>query len=779
MEKNFYHSVLSDDEWLLKKKAYDAKRRIVDESLFTLGNGYIGSRGVYEEIPIESRPGTYFAGIFDPTASKVSELVNAPNPFNLIVSEQGEKLNIVTMNVVDHERILDLKKGLLYRHTLFESQSCGLIDYQSLRFVSMADLHVGAMQCLITPLQKKATFSFHTTIDTSVFNRGNLTEGDTRHFYIHEAKKIDDIHIIAVKTLAYNITIGYAEKILLHYRGKVIKVPHKFDITLNKNETAILTKIVTFYSSKDIPSDDELENKIASSVKSATRKGFEKLLKSHVEAFDKKWQRQDIIIKGDDNIQAALRFYFYHLIIATHPNVTNVSVGAKTLSGEGYRGHVFWEAEILLLPCYLHTDPIIARNLIEYRYQRLKVAKEIAQSKKFKGAMFPWESADTGLDETPQWTKDFDGTIKFINTGAQAHHITADVFYALYNYFCATHDVEYMLTNGLIMMIEIARFWESRVRYNKAEDRYEIKHIIGPDEFHENINNNAYTNFLAAWLLEVTVKLLQTFEENFSNEMKDIYKKTHFDFKVHKKWLRISKKMYIPSKDDLIEQFEGFFSLSDAKKTVLDKYGLPTFPTDIDLKCIGNTQYVKQPDVTLLFFLFPGLFNEETVLKNYNFYEDRTLHKSSWSPPLHAALAAQLGLEKQALYYFQITLASDLEDIYSNTQEGIHGSVISGVWLTMVYGFCGIRIIDNMLTINPHVPSSWDSITLKFFYLGLVADLCITKNSVTIKIRKDTQAKWLLKQSLIEDVTISINKVELRCVLDKEYTVNINHLLYA
>ncbi|HIE36220.1 MAG TPA: glycoside hydrolase family 65 protein, partial [Candidatus Omnitrophica bacterium] len=542
--REIYYSYTTDELWLIKETHWDVFLQNIREAQFSLGNGYLGTRGIYEEIPYDAMPGTYITGLYDKMGSQVDELVNLPNPINFKFTIEGEKLDLVAMDVLEHKRVLNMKKAFLVRHTLYKDTKKRRYDYQSLRFISFHNKNIGVMQIALTSLDKDCIVDINTGIDTSVSNQGILSEGRKRHFRIRELGQAHNAGYLIIETLERKHTIVYWSGFYYEVNGKKIFAEHNiFRLKLKKGQTVIFTKI---FCIKHFPYK---ENHL--SYKKQTFKIFYKafcsdfstLLKNHLKMWEKLWRKADILIEGTANLQQNLRFNIYHMLTCLHYNDGFSSIAARSLTGEGYRGHIFWDAEIFLFPFYLFNFPQVAKNMLLYRYKRLDKARELAKREGFKGAKFAWESADTGEEETPEWSKDFDGTVIKIYTHKQEHHITADVAYAVYKYYLATGDEEFMRKFGLEIIFETARFWASRVECNKRKDIYEIKNVIGPDEFHKNVKNNAYTNMMAKWNLVVAARLFEKFKKEKPSVYKRLKEKVNLKEKEVKEWQRIAPKI--------------------------------------------------------------------------------------------------------------------------------------------------------------------------------------------------------------------------------------------
>ncbi|MFC1546569.1 glycoside hydrolase family 65 protein [bacterium] len=744
--RDFFSHHLSEHNWLIVEDGWNPEKQASNESKFTLGNGYIGSRGILEEVPEGAVPGTFFAGLFDITGAQVTEIVNAPNPINIRISIGGERLGVSTMDVLDHMRTLDIRKGVLFRKTLYSNSRKKKFDYQSARFFSMHNKHIAAMKIYFTPLDSNEDITIDSSIDTSITNQGLITEGNKKHFHITDFHKQDKINCFCAKTLEKEILMVYASRLKIR-KGSRSYFPSRraiFNLTVKKGETLCITKYFSFYTTRH-RSPSTIKAKAIKNLKKAVEKKFDKLVAEQSKAWGKKWRTSDVEIYGSNKVARALRFNIYHLLIAGNDEDKDISVGAKTLSGEGYRAHVFWDTEIFVLPFFAYTNPKIAKNLLLYRYNRLDAARKIAKLNNYQGAMFPWESADTGEEATPSWYKDPHGNIHKVSTGLMEHHITADIAYGVMLYYNVTGDVLFMLKYGLELLFETARFWASRVSYNKNNKYYEIKDIIGPDEFHEHVDNNAYTNFIAKWNLEQAHNMVKKYVIKHPQDIKEISKKLNLTLKEVDNWSKIAKKISIKKLNTgIYEQFKGFFKLKKLPIPERDEFLMPVCK-DYDLETLSKSQYVKQADVVMLFLLFPEYFSDKDKKKNYIFYESRTLHFSSLSASVHSIVGLQVKQTKLAYKYFLTALYSDLKDIYHNTDHGVHAASLGGVWQTAVYGFAGIRLIDHKIICSPKLPDSWTALRCSLQWRGYEISFFIEKNNVTIGAVSISQKKQPFK----------------------------------
>ncbi|MCD6583395.1 MAG: glycoside hydrolase family 65 protein [Candidatus Omnitrophica bacterium] len=732
-----YRSYCEDDFWLIRETVWAPSLQNIRESQFTLGNGYFATRGVLEEIPYDAMPGTYIAGIYDGIGSQVKELVNFPNPFNFRFTVNGEKIGLGAMRNVFHKRILNTKKALLVRHTLFENVRRERFDYQSIRFVSLNNKNLGVMQIIFTPLDKNCLLDVYTGIDTSVFNVGTVTEGRKKHFKVKEAGQFKNAGYLAVVTLEKKYVVIYWAGFYYEVDGKkIFASDNVFQFELKKNQTVKFTKI---FFIKHFPYREDIhlyKERTFIRFSQAFHTDFNKLITKHIKKWEGVWKKVDIIIEGTANLQQNLRFNLYHLLISAPQDKGFSSVGARTLSGEGYRGHIFWDTELFVMPFYLYTFPQIAKNILLYRYRRLSKARELAKREGYQGAKFPWESADTGEEETPAWARDFDGSIIKIQTHLYEHHITADIAYAFYKYYLATGDEKFLKKYACEIIFETARFWTSRVFYNKITKRYEIRGIIGPDEFHINVNNNAYTNGLAQWNLSLAYTLFSYLKKRTPSTLFRLTKKLDLTEKEVKDWIKIAKKLKpnIDKKNKVIEQFDGYFKLKDIELKNTDENGIPLLPKPIKPKDLKYTKLIKQADVLMLLYLLGDRFSFSVVRANYDYYIKRTLHKSSLSAPIHAIMAVKCEDMHRAYNFFNVSLRTDISNLYGNTREGIHAASLGGTWQAVVFGFCGIEFKNGIISVTPKFPRTWQKVKLSLTYRGDKVEFNLTNEEARVKI---------------------------------------------
>jgi hypothetical glycosyl hydrolase len=465
------------------------------------------------------------------------------------------------------------------------------------------------------------------------------------------------------------------------------------------------------HTSRDFEAKDGLLD-----MQTALLTGYDALMSESAAAWALLWETADIKISAKSNYdQVAVRFAIYHLNIMVKKNDCRVGIGAKGLSGEGYKGHSFWDTEIFILPYFVLTQPEVARTLLGYRYQTLNGARRKARENGYRGAMYPWESAwmDDG-EVTPLYggADIVTGEQIPILTGQIEQHITADVAYAVWQYYTATGDQEFMDRYGYEMLEETARFWVSRARWDESRQAYVILDVIGPDEYKEHVNNNAYTNHMAFFNMQLALK-------------------HRYDPEIGK----VAEKMYLPGPDDggIIPQFDGYMELAHVN---LEKYKQSESVGDIfkdyNLTQINGLQVSKQADLVLLLLLLEDLFDQETRRRNYLFYEERTLHDSSLSKSTHSVLAHDLGFDDIAYRYFLASCAIDLDKGGPKSDAGIHSASMGGIWQCTVYGFGGVRLRNGILHIAPRLPEEWEELSFSLRYKGQELIVTADQQGMTI-----------------------------------------------
>ena len=450
----------------------------------------------------------------------------------------------------------------------------------------------------------------------------------------------------------------------------------------------------------------------------ARRLGWRGAVAQHEAAWASRWRSSDVEVDGDAAAQQALRFAIYHLNSAANPADDRVSIGARALTGDDYHGHVFWDTEIYLLPFYTLTWPEAARTLLMYRFRTLEGARAKAARMGWRGAFYAWESADTGAETAPEQVIGPDRRVIDILCGTQEQHVSADVAYATWQYWQATADEEFLLDAGAEILLETGRFWASRAQ-PEADGTRHIRGVIGPDEYHEHIDDNAFTNVMARWNMRRALDVAALLRERWPETWARLSSRLELDDVELKQWRSAADTMAtgLDPKTGLFEQFAGYFALEDIDLT---DYAGRSVPMDVVLgrERIQRSQVVKQADVVALLGLLPDEFAGETGAKNFHYYESRCGHGSSLSRAMHGMVAARLGHSELALRYFQQTAAIDLGDTHVAIDGGVHIAALGGIWLTAVFGFAGVSLLSGGLAVDPRLPANWRSLSFGLQWRG-------------------------------------------------------------
>ncbi|WP_254721664.1 glycoside hydrolase family 65 protein [Kovacikia minuta] len=580
------------------------------ETVFTLSNGYLGTRGSFEEGYPGDRPATLIHGVYDSVPVAVTELANCPNWLALVIIIGGERFRLDQGKIISYKRWLDLQRGILSRDVHWQSPSGHRLNFRFDRFTSLADEHVLALQCQVTSVNYTGSVEVHTSLNGYADNEGVLhwdyldQAGCDRSIWLHVRSRHSKIDVAMAAQLT--VTGVEMEKTLaLGFQGCPTLVTQ---FPIQPQQTVTLEKVVTVFTSRDTPAPAR-----SAQEKLGDLSDYATLQAAHVAAWAALWQVNDIVIEGDLSAQLAVRYNLFQLLAVTPRHDQQVSIPAKTLSGFAYRGHIFWDTEIFILPCLTYTQPELARNLLTYRYNTLAGARRKAKASGYEGAMYVWESADTGDEVTPTWVPraDGDGLVR-IWCGEIELHINSDVAYAVWHYWQATNDHNWMRDYGAEMILDTAVFWGSRVEWNG--DRYDLNNVIGPDEYHEQINNNAFTNGMVRWHLKTALQMLDWLHQNYPDRASELEQQLDLNPDRRHQWQDIIEKIWLAQDPStgLIEQFQGFFDLEDLN---LEEYEPRTRSMQAILGIEGakQRQVLKQPDVLMLMYLLrQGIFLNPT-----------------------------------------------------------------------------------------------------------------------------------------------------------------------
>lgn len=742
-------SFLSEDEWIVAETEYNPKNNLMYETNFALANGEMGSRATHPEGFIRKElPANYVQGVFDKSEAFQRELCNTPNWNLLKIYYQTEPIGPESgEEILDYIRVLDLKNGIEAKHYINVAYDGRKTLIESVKIMSRSNSKCGRFRFYITPLNYSGQLEFENMIDGTVTNFIDFPRFRVKHLNIREIGPLSESGIyvqsetrdflLPLTTVADVTVTDQDGKSIIgnrQYRGHGEQAIEFFDANVKKDETIVVDKFIAVVSGRDGGNTKDIA---ISELRSFMTRSLEEELSLQQVSYAAMWKRANVKIDGDFKLQTAVRFDLFHLMSTPNPNDNRTNIGAKMMHGEEYGGHAFWDTELFILPFFSLVFPEIAKNLVEYRYLLLDGARRNAKRRGQIGARYPWESADTGEEECPDWTIEGDGTCYECTVAEQEVHVTADIIYGGLQYYLWTGDKDYYENNLLEMLAETARFWNSRLEYNSEKDRFEITGITGPDEWHEDISNNAYSNYLAQWNMQTTVKHLRKYMSDSKVKAEHLFATLNLTDVELEEIETNASKIYIPIKEGLIEQFEGYFQLMDHEINRWDENKMPILPEELKGVNRSETTILKQADVVMLMFLFDEVFDEETKRKNFDYYERRTLHRSSLSPSIYCLMGLRVGESERAYDYLCRSAYVDIDNNQGNTREGMHAASAGGTWQALIFGYAGLKIRNDELHFSPTLPEKWNALSFSLYWKGSLVDVEIKKGLVKLSSERE------------------------------------------
>lgn len=757
---NYRKGTGAETSWIIEETSFHEKYTGKCEAIFTQGNGYLGLRNSLEERYVDTVRGMFITGTFNKASKEeATELPNVSDIVNMEIELNGERFSMTEDNLKEYSRTLNLYTGETCRNVLWEGKNGDVVQLSFHRFVSYKNVHVIGAYVEIKPVNCDVKATVVSGINAQVTNNGaqHLTEVSKRAFdekYLQMGMVTTESEVAIAVSTVHDVfldgekTEETAYKIVDDRR----KIHAKIQLDIPKGETARVEKISTVHSSRDLeytgsgkePDKETVYANGLENLKEAECKEYRTLLQESKEVWEAIWKKQDIVIDSrEDDAQVAVRFALYHLQIMVRKEDNRVGIGAKALSGEGYKGHSFWDTETFIFPYFQMTEPEVARTLLEFRYKGLYGARKKAKENGYKGAMYPWEAAWISDGEVTPYVIGVNvhtGEPMICLTGVIEQHITSDIVFALWQYYTATGDQDFMDRYGYEMIIETARFWNSRLEWLEENGRYEIRDVIGPDEYKEHVDNNAYTNYMAHANMRLAVQVIGL----ICGERKDLYGKmqklmqeegTSLE-QLERELEDKIEKLYLPQPDEktgIIPQFDGYFGLKEIDLSAYKKASVVgTIYNDYSFEDVQNMQAGKQADIVELLYQMEDITTPENKAENYAYYEARTLHDSSLSKAIHSITACDLGMDKEAYDMFMSAAFTDLGQEMKSSDAGIHSANMGGVWQDVVMGFGGVRIHDGHLRIRPNCPKQWEKFTYPIYWKGNKLDVTVCKDGVEV-----------------------------------------------
>jgi nigerose phosphorylase len=726
--------------WNIEEKSFVKKNIELNGNKFLLGNGCMGYRGTMEEYGREQLVACNLLGLYDRVGDKWREPVNAPNGFFTRLSCDGKPVDILSCEPAEHVQYLDIKSGLHKRTTTFNTSSGNKVTIMAERFLGLADVHLMCMKYAFL-VSRKCNVLIETGIDGDVWDINGPHLKDMKHVTAGGLILLNAVtgELDRPVSVAEGIDpdFGFAMEITADDKSIIRKI----SLEAEPDQAYTFCKYVAVYTGNDGVADVAMSS--AEDCLRAKNVGYEALLAENIGQWNERWKKSDVRICGDDESQLALRYSIYHLLSIAPAHSDKASIPARGLSGQVYKGAIFWDTEMFMLPFFLHTNPEIARNLVRYRIHTLDGARRKAAEYGYRGAYYAWESQDTGDDACTHFnvTDVFTGRPMRTYFRDKQIHISTDVVYGIWQYCKMTGDESVLLEGGAEVILECARFLLSYAYFKKDKNRYEILDVTGPDEYHERVNNNAFTSMMVKHTLEVAEKILELLKNKHEAFYDDLLKRLAFEADLN--GIREMKELlYIPRPDRdtlVIEQFDGYHRLEDVSlKELKGRIIDPNEYLGGGSGLASTTKILKQADTVLMLNIFKDRYPLEVKKANWEYYEPRTEHGSSLSPCVYALLATDIGNPEWAYKYFLKTAMIDLtgeSKQYAGTIYigGTHPAANGGAWMAAVLGFAGISINDGTITVKPQLPEKWESIAFHVIFHGQSFAIEAGKKRVTVR----------------------------------------------
>lgn len=728
--------------WAIKRNDLTQQELLNLESLFSLGNGYLGVRGNFEEgysDDLTSIRGTYQNAFHDVTEITYGEKLHAfpekqqkllniidAQTIHLYFGDEEEHFSLFNGEIISYERNLCLDQGFTERLIHYRSPTGKEIKLHFRRLVSFTTRELFAIDIRIEPVNYTGRVKVVSTVNGDISNYANpqdprVSTGHSKRLTVAKVGQQEQFVYVEDKTYVSNLStacitrhdISTNHEEVVQTTDKLAEVTFSFELS----EPVHVTKFNVYTDT--LRHNERLVEKGIELQKRISLQTFDQFLEEQKAYLDEFWKTADIIIKGDEYVQEGIRFNLYQLLQSVGRDKFS-NIAAKGLSGEGYEGHYFWDTEIYMFPVFLMTKPDIAKQLLIYRYSILdgarQRAKEMGHS---KGALFPWRTI-SGTECSA-----------FFPAGTAQYHISADIAYSYIQYYLATNDDEFMINYGAELLFETARLWEDTGHY--YEGQFRIDDVTGPDEYTCLVNNNYYTNVMAKHNLKWAAKAYKILKDIDPNSLNELTDRLDLERSEIQNWEKAAANMYLPydKKLGINPQDDTFLkkAMWDFENTPEENYPLLLHYHPLALY---RYQVCKQADTVLAHLLLEDEQDIETIRKSYDYYEKITTHDSSLSSAVYSIMASKVGYYEKAYDYFIETARLDLDNTHGNTKDGLHMANMGGTWISIIYGFGGLRLKDTGLSLAPIIPTKWMGYTFRLQYLGRELSIEITKVSVKI-----------------------------------------------
>ncbi|MEI9995881.1 MAG: glycosyl hydrolase family 65 protein [Rhizomicrobium sp.] len=730
------------DTWKVQtdRFANDGESIMRNGNIYQLANGYMGYRGTLDEFGPDEMVAVTLAGLYDQVGDAWREPVNAPNGGFTRIAVDGAGISARTTPIRSHRQSIDLRKAVFERETVFDL-SGALITIRSVRFLSADDPHLGVVRYSVT-CDRAAGLRIETGIDGGIWDlngphlpelRAEIQDG----VLLMSGLASETARKVVVAELC-DFDFGVQEH--LQDRGKNLRI---VELRAAAGRTYTFDKYFAVYTGNDRVAMP-IESAAVAAVKDARSLGYARCQERHGARWSDKWAASDVTIEGDDEAQLALRYSIFQLLLAAPVEGSGNSIPARALSGQAYKGAVFWDTETFMLPFFLHTCPAKAAELLRYRIRTLDGARRKARTEGagYRGAFYAWESQETGDDACSYFNIGDPLTKRELRTHFRDKqiHISGDVAIAMWEYFRLTGDDTLLLEGGAEVILECARFYYSYAYFKRDKNRYEILDVIGPDEYHERVNNNAFTNRVAKATFEIAGATIAHLRAQHPARLEALVGKIGIAQELAL-LAEAGRLLYVPEPDPksgLIEQFEGYFNLKDVAIAELEARRIhPDEYLGAGQGLAVPTKVIKQADVVMLLALFKSGYSPDVMRANWRYYEPRTEHGSSLSASAYALVAAEFGDLENAYRYFMKTATIDLEaryKVFAGTvfMSGSHPAANGGAWMACLFGFAGLAADEKQVSIAPRLYETWRSLSFQLTHRGGRYAVWVSPEHVTV-----------------------------------------------
>lgn len=761
------------EPWSITETEYKKETNYRNETTFALSNGYLGTRGTLEEgyefTEQEGLEGNFINGFYESEHIRYGEwnfgfpstsqtLLNLPNmkTTKVILEEKEgntESFDLFSGVVLSYARRLHMKEGYVSRQVIWRSPLGKKIKVETRRFCSFACKNLMVQTMEVMPLNFSGKITFASFLDGKVENHTRTTNPLVdygpfgEHLYCDslEAEAKEEIFYYEGTTLNSRLSMGCMglhevtlceaveeksekRKVREHanvtVHSEVCKEEKKaslvYSLRIKEGQTASLTKYLAYSSSLDMKTES-LKSFLKELLSKAKRKGAEALLESQISYLSAFWDTADIQIEGDDALQQGIRFNLFHIMQSAGRD-GRTGMGAKGLSGEGYEGHYFWDTEMYVLPVFAYTNGELAKALLDYRYDTLPQARKRAKVLGHeKGALYPWRTINGEEAST------------YYPLGTAQYHINADIAYAFKLYIDVNGDYRYLKERGAEVLIETARVWADVGCFAESKGgKYCICAVTGPDEYNAIVDNNFYTNLMARENLKDALWAMDKIRELDQQAYQDLTARLKITEEETAYWQKIIDNMYFPydEKRQVYPLDDGFMMRKEWDDTRIPPKKRHLLYENYHPLFIFRQRMSKQADAILGMLLHSNYFTEEELKRNYDFYQEVTLHHSSLSTCIFGILASQIGYDREAYEYFSQSARMDLDDYHNNFYAGIHAANMAGTWQGIVFGFAGMRTNRGYLEFKPSIPKEWESYTFRICYQGSLLEVHTTREEV-------------------------------------------------